>query len=629
MPISQSTIEEIRSSTDIVEVIGKVVRLIKKGKSYKGLCPFHSEKTPSFTVNSEKGLYYCFGCHKGGDAIKFVMEFFKYSYVEALEMLAEKSGIKIIRTTENKDSVEENEKLTYALNFVSNLFQTQLFESEEGKNASEYLYSRKLNDETIDNFKIGYSLKSWDGLIHAAEVEGISTELLLKIGLIKRKEDNTHYDTFRGRIMFPIHSTMGRIIGFGARKMYDDDPLGKYINSSDSVIYQKSKILYGLNYSKDEIRQKNYALLVEGYLDYLSLYQAGFKNVVASSGTALTSQQIQILARYTSVIYFVFDGDSAGSSAMVRGIDLILESGLDVRIIDLPSGNDPDQFIREKGSEEFTKLISNAISFIQFKANTLQKAGKFNSAEGKAEAVREIVNSIAKIKDPLKQSFFIKEVAQKYDLYESTLLTELEKISTQQRSERIRTETHQFDTIPEDVNETLLTREENKIIPENIPIEEKELLSSMIENPEKVCSFVFSHINLEEFTHPISITLAEILSHSSTEGEVISVNSIYSNVENEQLKLFLSELSAMQYQLSSDWDSIGSRLSEDRLLNVAFGAIKKMKVKKLEIERDKNQEQLKTSSLNKLDPSGYLKKHKELLQQIKNIQEMKLETRLN
>ncbi|MDA0987356.1 MAG: DNA primase [Bacteroidetes bacterium] len=624
MSIAQSTIDEIRNSADIIEIIGKEVRLIKKGKSFKGLCPFHSEKTPSFTVNAEKGLFYCFGCHKGGDSIKFVIEFYKLSYVDALEMLAEKFGIKIIRTSEKLDSAEENEKIFGMLNFTAEHFHAQLYATEEGKIALEYLYNRKLSDETIEYFKIGYSQKSWDELIQSTEVEGISKENLLKIGLIKQRDDESFYDTFRGRIMFPIHSTMGRIIGFGARKMFEDDPLGKYINSSDSIIYQKSKILYGLNFSKDEIRHKNSVLLVEGYMDYLALFQSGFKNVVATSGTALTQPQIQILARYTTNIFFVFDGDTAGSSAMLRGIDLILQSGLDVRIIELPPGLDPDNFINQMGKEEFQNLLSKAISFIEFKANNLQKQGKLNSAEGKAEAVREIVNSISKIKDPLRKTFFIKEVAGKYDLYESMLLNELEKLLDQSKSSRYQPTSIYQENLQA---ETILQQSEGevKVIPKNIPIEEKEILSSMLENPEKVCPFVFSQINADEFTHPISIKLADLIFHLRTEGETISINAIYNLAIEEEVKIFVTELSAMQYQLGDEWNKIGSRLSEERLLHVAFGAIKKIKIKKLEIERDKNQSELKSASINNIDPSKYLIKHKEILQKIKSVQDQKLE----
>ena len=322
MRIPPEKIEEIRSSNDIVDVISQHVRLKKRGKNYVGLCPFHQEKTPSFTVSAEKQVYHCFGCGKGGNVFTFVMEIEKVSFTEAVRSLAEKVGITIRVTEADQQQESESEALYNVCRLAGLFFYNNLTKTEEGKVALEYFHGRGFSDETIRTFGLGYSLNSWDGLLSHAKAEGISREDLLKAGLIRTREDGSDYDYFRSRAMFPIFSTSGRVLGFGARKLREDDPLGKYINSPETPIYNKSRVLFGLFHSKDAIRSEEHALMVEGYADLISLFQNGIQNVVASSGTALTEEQVQLISRYTKKLTLVYDADSAGSSATLRGMDI-------------------------------------------------------------------------------------------------------------------------------------------------------------------------------------------------------------------------------------------------------------------------------------------------------------------
>jgi len=618
--IPDDKIQEIRAATDIVEYIGTFVRLKKRGKNYIGLCPFHSEKTPSFNVSPDKGMYYCFGCSRGGDVIKFVMEWEKATYVEAIEILAERAGITIVRTEESLQSASETEKLYSACSFAAKTFYRNLMKTDEGNFALKYFQSRGFSDKTITGFGLGYSLRGWDALVKQAGDEGIKPEYLEKVGLARKRDDGGHYDAFRGRAMFPIFSTTGRVIAFGARKLYDDDTLGKYINSSETPIYHKSKILYGLHQAKEAIREKDSAILVEGYADLISVFQSGIHNVVASSGTALTVEQIQLIARYTKNVIFVYDGDSAGVSAMTRGVDLILENNLDVRVAELPQGDDPDSYVRKKGADGFQEVLSKAVTFVDFKANALRREGKLDSPEGKAEAVRTLVQTIAKIKDPLRQTFFIKDVAEKYKLYESALLSELEKFT--------RKVPDRFLAVPRvNSNEAAgVDNAKNKGAKEatEIPVEEKELLLVAFEEPMQMIPFIFSYVHTDEFSHPQTKEVAQILVDEFDSSGKVDIHQILQSASSDALRKLIAELSFTPYQLGSRWEKVGARLSDTRTLERAEGAIKRLKKKVLERELAENQQRMKDASLNGEDTVKFLKRHQEIFTSLKEIENAKL-----
>ncbi len=612
MKIPQEKIDEIRSASDVVDVISAFVRLKKRGKDYLGLCPFHQEKTPSFSVSPSKQLFYCFGCHRGGDVVKFVMEYEKSSYVEALEQLAERAGITITRTEEEYESAHETEKLYSVFSFAARTFYHNLTKTTEGEFAMQYFRDRGFSGQTITAFGLGYSLRGWESFVSKAEEEGIDRESLEKSGLIKRRDDGNSYDTFRGRAMFPIFNTAGRVIAFGARKLYDDDTLGKYINSSESPIYHKSKVLYGLSQAKDAIRERDGVVLVEGYADCISVVQSGTKNVVASSGTALTPEQIQLISRYTKNIILVYDADSAGANAMMRGVDLILEGGLDVRIVQLPAGEDPDSFVRTRGGAAFEELIKKSVSFIEYKANEFRRAGKFESPEGKTEAVRGLVQSIAKIPDQLKRSFFIKEVAEKYHLYESTLYGEMEK---------------SLRRVPQKFTQTLKTEtsESDRSVPAaaavsaELPIEEKEILSAVMEDPKEMIPFVFRNIQPENFTHPSSRTIAELILNLFDETGDADPNRLMEMMKEDEGKSIIANITFNRYQLSERWNKIGSRTSETRLYEIALGAVKTLKKKQLEKELAHNHIAMKNASISGSDSIPYLKRQKEILNALKEV----------
>ena len=387
MKYSSEIIERVRTAIDIVDYMTPFVALKKRGKNYIGLCPFHHEKSPSFSVSQEEQLYYCFGCGKGGSLFQFIQEYEKLSFVETIQHLARRAGIVLPVTNEGELPDNEYEELLEIIRRVAKYFHEQLVRSNEGKFALDYLHQRGLQDETIRKFGLGYAPKGWESLVKKLQEENISLALAEKAGVVRRNEERI-YDYFRGRVMFPVFSAMGKVIAFSARKIYEDDTMGKYINSPDTPLYSKSKVLFGLSFAKESIREKDCVILVEGNADFLSVFQAGIENAVATSGTALTAEHIELLARYTKNIIIVFDADAAGSNASLRGVDLIVQKNLNVRVVQLPAREDPDSFIRKFGGELFSQKINEAVSFVDFIAKTFEQQGKFSTPEGQAEAIR-------------------------------------------------------------------------------------------------------------------------------------------------------------------------------------------------------------------------------------------------
>jgi DNA primase len=618
MRIPEEKIEEVRNATDIVEYVGRFVPLKKRGKNYLGVCPFHNEKTPSFNVSADKQMYYCFGCHRGGDVIKFVMEWDKIAYPEAIELLAERAGVQMAHNDRDAGETNEIEQLHNACRFAGRYFYANL-QHPEGKFALDYLHGRGFTEKTIVTFGLGYSLRAWEALLTKAKEEGITPDHLAKVGLLRTRDDGSHYDAFRGRTMFPIFSATGKVIAFGARKIYDDDTVaGKYINSPETVIYKKSKVLYGLSQSKEAIRESDAVILVEGYADLISVFQAGVKNIVASSGTALTEEQIKLLSRYTKNVVFVYDADSAGSAAMVRGIDLILEQNLDVRIVPLPAGEDPDSYVRVNGGNAFRALVAKAESFIEFKASAYKREGKFDTPEGRADAVRALVQTIAKIPDHLKQSFFIQEVSKKYSLYESSLYTELEKYTKK---------------VPEKFRVPVPAPRVPAAAPEAPPsivhsaellTEEKEILNALFEDPDVMVRFIFGHIQIDDFTSSavkeIALSIIEKFEH---EGRV-DARALHAATENDAMRTIIASCSFERYQLDKKWDTIGHKASETRLYEQALGAIKRLKRGKIEQAIAANRKNFQDAQLQGLDVEPFARLHNELMRQKINVEAMQL-----
>lgn len=616
MRIPDEKIEEVRSDADIVEIISAQVKLKKRGKAYLGLCPFHQEKTPSFTVSSEKQMYHCFGCHKGGNVFTFVMETEKVSFVEAVRALAKKAGIELPAEDAREQQQQTEHELLFSIcRFAGNFFFENLSQSEEGKFARDYFAKRGWSEETIRAFGLGYSLNSWDGLLTKATEQGYKKEDLLKAGLIRTRENEEGaYDYFRGRAMFPILTTSGRVVGFGARKLYEHDSIqGKYINSPETVIYNKSKILYGLFHSKEVIRREEYAIMVEGYADLISLFQAGVQNVVASSGTALTEEQLQLLGRYSKRITLVYDADSAGSSAMVRGVDLALEQDFDVRVAKLPDDEDPDSFVQKFGGKEFRSKVENAISFIDFKAQEFMKSGAFDTPEGKANAVRSIVQSIAKMKDELKRAFYVREVSEKYGIYESVLHRELERWVEQTRA--ITTRQHVPDRKPQNPSSDS-TDERRK----DIPAAERDILKLLLEGNQPILQFIFNNIHLGYLFDTRAQRLAQtILEHLEHEGTV-RMHHLLETIEDEELRAILSDLAMSRYELSKGWRAMEKEIAEPEAMRIAKDAVGILKRNSIQREMEQIQQVLRDASLKGIDSAPYMQRQQELIQLRKELE---------
>jgi len=430
--ISKNTIDQVFEAARVEEVIGDFVQLKKAGSNFKGLSPFSDERTPSFMVSPVKQIWKDFSSGKGGNAVAFLMEHEHFTYPEAIKYLAKKYNIEIEETEqsdEQKQEADARESLYLVSEYANTYFQKILHNTDQGKSIGlSYFKERGFTDETIKKFGLGYSLDDWQAFTDEALKEGYNIEFLEKTGLTIVKE-NKRFDRFKGRVMFPIQSMSGRILGFGGRILTKTTKAAKYLNSPESEIYHKSKVLYGIFHAKQSIAKEDNCYLVEGYTDVIQFYQTGIKNVVASSGTALTPEQIRLINRLTKNITVLFDGDAAGIRASLRGIDLILEQGMNVKVCMFPEGDDPDSFARQNTFEELTLYLDeNAQDFIQFKASLLVKESK-NDPVKKAETIRDIVNSISKIPDRIKKEIYIQECSKIMDISEEVLFSTLAQIS--------------------------------------------------------------------------------------------------------------------------------------------------------------------------------------------------------
>jgi len=430
--INQDTINKIMETARIEEVVGDFVALKKRGTSLIGNCPFHNEKTPSFHVSVTKGIYKCFGCGKGGDSVHFVMDHEKYSYPEALKFLANRYNIEVEETVQSPQNIEAQnarESLYIVSEYAANYFANELFTGEEGRAIGlSYFKERGFREDIVKKFQLGYSPDIWDALFQNATAAGHKEEYLEKTGLAIKNDKGRIYDRFRGRVMFPIHNFTGRVIGFGGRTLKTDKNVPKYVNSPESDIYHKSNVLYGLFHAKKAIRDTDNCYLVEGYADVLAVHQAGIENVVASSGTSLTVEQIRMIGRFTENVTILYDGDAAGIKASLRGLDMILEEGLNVKVVSFPDGHDPDSYMHHVGASAFKKYIEDSRKdFILYKANILLKEAG-NDPIKRAGIIKDIVESISKIPDDIKASIFIRECSSLLQIEERILLSELNKM---------------------------------------------------------------------------------------------------------------------------------------------------------------------------------------------------------
>ena len=441
--IDKATIDRIHDAAQIVEVVSDFVTLKKRGVNYVGLCPFHDDRTPSFSVSPSKNICKCFACGEGGTATHFIMKHEQLTYYEALKYLAKKYNIEVRErelTDEEKVLESERESMFIINDYARTYFKNTLHTNPEGRSIGlSYFKERGFRDDIIKKFELGYALEQRNAFSSDALRLGYKQELLIKTGLVAGGENNGPlYDRFRGRVIFPVHTLSGKVVAFGGRILRNADKTAKYVNSPESEIYSKSRELYGLFYAKRAIVKEDRCFMVEGYTDVLSMHQAGIENVVSSSGTALTSGQIRLIRRFTQNMTVLYDGDDAGISAALRGIDLLLEEGLNVKVVLLPKGEDPDSFARKQNAESFNKfIIENEVDFIRFKAQLLLNETK-NDPVKRAGLIANIVESIALIPDGIKRSVYIKDSANLLEISEKLLIQEVNKIRLRKYDQRNR-----------------------------------------------------------------------------------------------------------------------------------------------------------------------------------------------
>ncbi|MBN1155946.1 DNA primase [candidate division KSB1 bacterium] len=433
--IPEEKITEILDKIDIVDLISDYLTLKRKGKNFFGLCPFHHEKTPSFSVDPTKQMFHCFGCHKGGNAISFMMEHERMSFLEALEYLADRAGVRLEKVQGDDSGEKDREAIYYANKMAAEYFMRTLF-LPAGKPCMDYIRKRGFDERVIRHFGLGYSLPAWDGLLNYAKTKSMNPDVLFKAGLVLKKQSGSgYYDRFRGRFMIPFINLSRKVVGFGGRILVSDPQQPKYLNTSDTPVFQKGNLLFNLNLARDQIRKQDQAIFVEGYTDIISLYQYGIENTVATSGTALTAAQAQLIKRYTNNIILVYDSDAAGSSASMRGADIFLMAGLDVRIATLPEGHDPDSFVREKGKAVFLDYLKHANSFVQFKIQTLSKQYSMENPDDRARIVHSLVASIAKLQDKIRQGIIVREIAEFFNIDERFIVQQITKVPAEKTYE--------------------------------------------------------------------------------------------------------------------------------------------------------------------------------------------------
>jgi len=590
MRINESKIEEIRSSLSIVDVISGYVQLRKRGRNYLGLCPFHTEKTPSFTVSEDKQIYHCFGCHAGGNVFKFLMDYEKISFIEAVQELANRLGIEIEYESAPGDERQNELELLYDINTeAAKYFYNNLHNSDEGEIARKYLQERKIKPQTMKTFGLGYSLRSWENFLNFAKEKKLDLERVTELGLIGRNDDGRSYDKFSGRLIFPIFSPNGRVIAFAGRVLDEREKAAKYLNSPESQIYYKGRILYGLSFAKDEIRKLDKAILVEGYMDLISLFQAGVKNVVAVSGTALTEDQVQLLSRYSKNVVLLFDADTAGIKASMRSIELLLKRDVEVKIATLPSGEDPDSFINNYGKEKFDETVSYAQNFLEYQSGYYEKQGLFTDSSKMAEAIRDLVKSAALINDELKRNLLIKTIAKKFNLREILIENELEKVL---KKEKISSKITKSVSGKNAAKENLNFSSDIKITDSEFSTE-KEIIKLLFEGDKDVIELIIQHIDQYDFNVPFNKELFLLVTEAVEEGEPVVAGALLNKLGDEKSGAYLRELTFEKHGISRIWDDIyPSANVKQVLMKYAKDTLKKFKLQKISREINMNHKKL-------------------------------------
>ncbi len=595
MRLSDDKIEEIRYSVNIVEIIGSSVRLKKSGKNFTGLCPFHQEKTPSFMVNSEKQIYKCFGCGEGGNVFSFIMKDQNISFIEAVKQLAERSGIQLPRIQDDSKERHDLEKL-YTLNeFAEEWYKNNLWKTEPGKKALDYLRKRGFRDDTLKVFGIGYVPEGWDGLVRASTAASFDRKLLEEAGLaISKTQKNSSYDRFRNRIIFPVRNQYGRTVGFGARK-FDDSEGPKYINSPETPVYQKGRLLYGLYQNREAVRQRDMIIIVEGYTDVMALYEHGIGVGVATSGTALTPEQARLINRYTKNVVLLYDADAAGIKAALRGTEVLFGANLDVNVINLGQKNDPDSFLRENTIEDFNAKLEERQSIIEFYASGFKDKGKSLSYNQKTSRIRDMMDLIDNISDTLKRELMLKEIGEKLSTDEKTIFKEYYR--KKRAGSRYKRTYEKPDT----------EKPAKNLLNELDPVE-KSLGRILVNDPESTGDII-SSIDKEDINSPVIVNLLGIVEKIFKAKKQYKPGDLINEGLDSDMQKLISGFALMPGIISKKEDA-----EQEFFSNEAESILAILKARHVDRDLEKLQEEMKNDKNSPKKSAELDKKYHDLMQ---------------
>lgn len=529
--------EEIRSANDIVDIVSQYVTLKRSGRNYFGLCPFHKEKSPSFSVSPDRQYFHCFGCHKGGDVFTFVSEIEKISFKEALEMLAERAHIEL-PVSENPEfnKTQYIKDRMYKINAETTTFYHERLYKPLAKIAQDYVKKRKLDNKTLKAFKIGYS-GEYNELYKHLKQSGFKDEEILATGLVNRTDKGEFIDRFRKRLMFPIMDVSGKVIAFGGRKLDENEKMAKYINSNENLVYSKKKHLFGLNLAKQS--SENKIILVEGYMDAISLYQRGFDNVVASLGTALTEEQGRLLRRYCEQVILSYDSDGAGQTAILRGLSILEEQGIDARVLQMDGAKDPDEYVIKFGSGRFKTLVDNAISLVEFKIKMLKPKYNLENANDKIRFLKEITKILSNVESDIEREIYISKVSTQYGISKEAIYSEINKIIYKKNSSAEKT-----------LNKPIKKEEEKVKVEDSVEKRENLIIYLLINYFAESFEKIVSNITLDDIKLPENKKIYDSILSSTAEETEKLVHSL-ANIEDENLQAHVSKILLTDYDISS------------------------------------------------------------------------------
>ncbi|MCG5103072.1 DNA primase [Oceanobacillus alkalisoli] len=532
--IPEEVIEEVRKANNIVDVVGEYVQLKKQGRNYFGLCPFHGENTPSFSVTQEKQIFHCFGCGKGGNVVTFLMEMESFSFFEAMETLASRSGITLPTTGNEKRSSysEENQRILEASEWLTKLYNHLLRYTKDGKEGYNYFQDRSILDETIDVFQLGFAPNTKDFIVEFLEKKGFNKQLLIKAGLVSERDDGTVTDRFQGRVIFPIRNHLGKTVAFGGRAIHDQGP--KYLNSPESELFQKGRLLYNFDLAKRHIRKENEVILFEGYMDVIAAYQAGIKNVVATLGTALSESQAKLLRRYVNEVIICYDGDDAGQEASFKAAGMLRQAGCTVKVAYLKDGNDPDTFINEHGGEAFhDQIIRASDTYMTFLMRYYKKDYNLSLEADKLNYIQKVLKELSTVESSLEREYYLQELGKEFTMSLDVLKEELGTIQAKYGNQPDKTSENRY------TSNTVILSKKRKLLPAYQNAERK-ILYYMMQN-EWVADRVQEELgaNFRVDDHKIIVTY---LYAFYEDGNSPDISKFLESINDDRLKQLISEI---------------------------------------------------------------------------------------